>query len=163
MSKTEEAIKQKALKMLGSSIGIIEPYDLKSVQEIIFRLQLFLPEFLIQKSHFNNHYLLSFYYEQKQYYITINDLVVYQKNSNIKNHMIESRKEFSLQMFDRKARLIKLGIINGIFFLVPKSHNFNIHDFFLLPKFDRYDNHWIYDIEIYAVKVAREVMRNSEL
>lgn len=162
MNKTEEAIKQKALKMLGSSIGIIEPYDLTSFQEMIFRIQIFLPEFLIQKSYLYNHYLLTFYYEQKQIYITTNDLVIYQTNSNVKNHKMESRKDFSLLMFERKLRLIKTGLLNGILFLVPEPHDINKHNFLLLPEFERFDNHWLYDIDVFALKLAQEVMKYSE-
>ncbi len=154
---TQNAIKQKALRMLSTAVGIINPYDKESICELIFRLQLFLPESIIQKCHYNSSYLISFFHEQQQHFINIDDLKILISGSKANKHVMVSRQEFSTQLFVRKTLLIKRGIELGIFFLVPRPYDLNAGDFLLLTEFPRRDNDWLFSIEIFSLKIATEV------
>ena len=153
----DSEIRQKVLKLVGEATGIVEPYNSEAIREVIFRIQLILPETAIQRNYYPKNFLLTFFYKQKQHFITVDDLVIWVLSSREKYFKMKSRYDFSTQMHAQKVRLIERCIFRNVMLLSRMQYNDDKFDFLLLPEFDDGRIHYIDDVDVFAAKIANRV------
>ncbi len=158
-TKEGQKIKQTALQLICKAVGLNEPHDNASLTELIFRLQIFFPEMVIQQSYFEETYFFKFFYESKLQVVTLDDLGILVTSSNPAKSSEEARNEFTANMIDRKARLIENCIQNGIMLIGRSGFKMEKTDFILLPEFSTagfYQNRNMGE-DVFAMCIARKI------
>ena len=153
---SETKINQLLLKLICAVVGMTEPYDKESLIELVFRMQIFFPEMIIQSSYLHEKCFIKFFYDSKLHLLTVDDFGFMVMNANQEISVIESRRVFTSEMEERKARLINNCIQHGIMLLANSGSFLDKTDFLLLPEFPirgHYKNR-IYDEDIFAKKIA---------
>ncbi|MBL0065469.1 MAG: hypothetical protein IPP38_10765 [Bacteroidetes bacterium] len=87
------AVKQKILKEVFSATCVHEPWDFLTLQELIFRMQIFFPEMLIQISYGDGAYFFSFFYNSVRHFVGLPDLIQLVHNADKGKSSLESRTE----------------------------------------------------------------------
>ncbi len=155
-TSNEKKIKQIVLNLICQAVGFTEPHDKESLIELVFRMQIFFPEMVIQDSYLHEKCFFKFFHDSKLYFLTVNDLGFLVMNANPENSRNETRQAFTSGMGERKARLIKKCIQNGIILIVNNGSFLDKTDFLLVPEFPirgHYKNR-IYDEDVFAKKIA---------
>ena len=113
----------------------------------------------IQKNYYTKRFLFSFFHNELQYYVTIDDLVQLLKQSRAPKSLIQSRQLFSSNMGENKAKLITRCIIRKIMLLSMNNYNPDIWEYLLMVEFPENRETQYYDVDIFAYKIENEVSK----
>ncbi|MBL0140334.1 MAG: hypothetical protein IPP86_17690 [Bacteroidetes bacterium] len=154
-------IKQNILHHICSATGVHEPWDFLSLQELVFRMQIFFPEMLIQSSYGEGAYFFSFFYNSVRHFVRLPDLVRMVRNADKEKSSLESRTEVTADMVNRKAGFIARFIQEEVMILGRYAHNKDKLNYMILPEFPllEHGRNRRVDEDIFAKKIADAVFR----
>lgn len=152
-------IKQNILHHICSATGVHEPWDFLSLQELVFRMQIFFPEMLIQPSYGEGAYFFSFFYNSVRHFVRLPDLVRLVRNADKGKSSLESRTEVTADMVNRKAGFIARCIQEGVMILRRSAFNKNKLDYLILPEFPlgEHGRNRQVDEDVFAKRIAYKI------
>lgn len=153
------AVKQRILKEVCSATGVHEPWNAESLQELIFRMQIFFPEMLIQPSYGEGAYFFSFFYNSVRHFVGLPDLVRLVRNADKEKSSLESRTEVTADMVNCKSGFIARCIQEGVMILRRSAFNKDKLDYLILPEFPlgEHGRNRQVDEDVFAKRIAYKI------